>query len=128
VKNIERPTSNIQHPMPVRARARENWMFSVGCSMLDVPKFILLFAIRIYRLVLSPAQFFLFGGNLGCRFTPTCSAYGLEAIREHGAVAGSILTAKRVCRCQPWGDCGHDPVPKAESGKRKAENILEPAH
>ena len=75
---------------------------------------ILIFAIRIYRLVLSPAQLFLFGGHAGCRFTPTCSAFGLEAVQEHGAVVGTVLTAKRICRCHPWGGCGHDPVPKNE--------------
>jgi len=67
-------------------------------------------AIRAYQVTLSPALTFLFGGA-GCRFTPTCSAYALDALREHGAVAGSVLTAKRLCRCHPWGGCGHDPVP-----------------
>lgn len=46
-----------------------------------------------------------------CRFTPTCSAYGLEALRVHGALYGSWLTFKRILRCQPWGGSGYDPVP-----------------
>ena len=71
-------------------------------------------AIRAYQLTLSPLQAFLFGGTGGCRFTPSCSQYALEAVRAHGAVAGSWLAAKRVCRCHPWGRCGHDPVPKTE--------------
>jgi putative membrane protein insertion efficiency factor len=74
---------------------------------------ILIMAVRVYRWTLAPAQIFLFGGGAGCRFTPSCSAYALEAVREHGAVAGSVLAAKRICRCHPWGDCGHDPVPAA---------------
>jgi uncharacterized protein len=73
---------------------------------------ILIFAVRAWRLTLSPAQFFLFGAGAGCRFTPTCSAYALDAIREHGAVNGTTLAAKRICRCHPWSDCGHDPVPE----------------
>ena len=72
----------------------------------------LILAVRVYRLTISPAQVFLFGATGGCRFTPTCSAYALDAVREHGAVSGTILSAKRICRCHPWGGCGHDPVPE----------------
>ena len=72
---------------------------------------ILIFAIRAYRLAISPAQVFLFGPTGGCRFTPTCSEYALDAVRKHGALAGGALAARRICRCHPWGDCGHDPVP-----------------
>jgi uncharacterized protein len=72
---------------------------------------ILIFAVRIYRLTISPAQTFLFGGGVGCRFTPSCSVYAQDAVREHGAVKGTFLATKRICRCHPWADCGHDPVP-----------------
>jgi hypothetical protein len=75
----------------------------------------LILAVRVYRHTISPAQAFLFGQTEGCRFTPTCSQYASEAIRLHGAAAGSMLAAKRLCRCQPWGNCGHDPVPTAET-------------
>jgi hypothetical protein len=85
---------------------------------------ILIFAIRAYRLTISPAQLFLFGPSGGCRFTPTCSAYALDAVQEHGAVAGSFLAAKRICRCHPWGGCGHDPVPKTEKGKLETRKKL----
>jgi len=91
--------------------------------MLNVPKSFLISAIRIYQFTLSPALGFLFGANGGCRYTPTCSVYAVDALREHGAVAGSLLAAKRICRCQPWGGCGHDPVPrknpKAETRRPK---------
>jgi putative membrane protein insertion efficiency factor len=80
---------------------------------------ILVFAIRAYRWTISPAQLFFFGANGGCRFTPTCSQYAVESIRTHGSVAGSVLAVKRICRCHPWGACGHDPVPQ---GKFKIEN------
>jgi putative membrane protein insertion efficiency factor len=53
------------------------------------------------------------GPGSGCRFTPTCSAYFLEAVETHGFVRGSWLGLKRLARCQPWGGAGHDPVPKA---------------
>jgi putative membrane protein insertion efficiency factor len=58
-----------------------------------------------YRYLLSP----LLGPR--CRHLPTCSAYGLEALERHGAVKGSWLTFRRVCRCHPWGTSGYDPVP-----------------
>jgi uncharacterized protein len=73
---------------------------------------ILLILIQLYRWLISPAQVFLFGGGSGCRFTPTCSQYAAEAIRQHGALAGSFMAARRVCRCHPLGGCGYDPVPK----------------
>jgi putative membrane protein insertion efficiency factor len=90
---------------------------------------ILIFAVRVYRLTLSPAQAFLFGPAGGCRFTPTCSQYALEAIRARGALAGSGLAAKRIGRCHPWGGCGHDPVPeKRKAKKAESGNIFHPAH
>lgn len=61
--------------------------------------------VRFYRRFLSPLK------PACCRFTPTCSAYALEALRVHGAVKGSILTIKRILRCQPFGGSGYDPVP-----------------
>jgi hypothetical protein len=75
-------------------------------------QFILIFAVRVYRWVLSPAKTALFGPLGRCRFTPTCSQYALEAVQGHGALRGSWLAARRICRCHPWADCGHDPVPQ----------------
>ena len=85
---------------------------------------ILIFAIRIYRLMISPAQIFFFGPTGGCRFTPTCSQYAMDAIHERGAIAGSWLAAKRICRCHPFGKCGHDPVPKADGRWQVADGKL----
>jgi putative membrane protein insertion efficiency factor len=79
---------------------------------LNLFQHILVFAIRVYRWTISPAQIFFFGPNAGCRFTPTCSQYAIEAIQTRGAIAGIFLAAKRICRCHPFGSCGHDPVPQ----------------
>ena len=46
-----------------------------------------------------------------CRFAPSCSAYAVEALEQHGAIRGGWLAAKRVVRCHPWGGSGYDPVP-----------------
>jgi uncharacterized protein len=73
---------------------------------------ILIGMVRLYRWTLSPAKTFLFGPLGQCRFTPSCSQYALEALKTHGAVTGGWLAVKRVCRCHPWNECGHDPVPK----------------
>jgi putative membrane protein insertion efficiency factor len=83
---------------------------------MNLSRHILISAIRVYRWTISPAQVFLFGPTGGCRFTPTCSQYAVEAVRERGVLTGSALAAKRICRCHPWADCGHDPIPKAETG------------
>lgn len=61
--------------------------------------------IHLYRWFLSP----LLGA--ACRFTPTCSQYGKEAIEKFGPFKGAWLTIKRIGRCHPWGGHGHDPVP-----------------
>lgn len=61
--------------------------------------------IKMYQWIISP----LFPAK--CRFTPTCSHYGLEAFRKHGIFKGFWLTLKRIARCHPWGGQGYDPVP-----------------
>ena len=66
---------------------------------------LLLALIGFYRRFISP----LIGPR--CRFVPTCSAYGLEAIQRHGPWRGSWLTFKRLLRCTPLTPCGCDPVP-----------------
>lgn len=49
-----------------------------------------------------------------CRFVPTCSAYAIGALREHGAIRGGWLALRRVLRCHPWGGSGWDPVPEGK--------------
>jgi putative membrane protein insertion efficiency factor len=79
---------------------------------VNAAQHILIFGVRLYRRVLSPAKIFFFGPAAGCRFEPSCSAYAAQALERHGALAGSWLSLKRLCRCHPWGGCGWDPVPE----------------
>jgi putative membrane protein insertion efficiency factor len=69
--------------------------------------------IRAYRAALSPLM------PNACRFTPSCSAYALEALHQHGPVKGLWLTARRLARCHPltWlgGSSGFDPVPLSKT-------------
>lgn len=62
--------------------------------------------IRLYQRVLSP----LLGPR--CRFYPSCSSYAIEALERHGAMRGSWLAARRLCRCHPLHEGGFDPVPE----------------
>lgn len=67
--------------------------------------YLLLVPVYIYRYTISPLK------PPSCRYTPTCSAYALEAIRKHGPFRGLWLAIKRVLSCHPWGGSGYDPVP-----------------
>lgn len=60
--------------------------------------------IRLYQHLFS-------GRPSPCRYTPSCSAYAIDAIETHGAARGSWLAVRRVSRCHPWGGHGFDPVP-----------------
>jgi len=64
--------------------------------------------IRGYQLTLSPWL------GRACRFTPSCSQYGIDALTTHGTLAGVWLTVRRLLRCHPWCAGGHDPVPDAK--------------
>lgn len=74
-------------------------------ALLQLPQRALIGVVQGYRLLLKPWL-----GN-ACRFEPTCSAYALEALQRHGALAGSALAAGRLLRCHPWCDGGCDPIP-----------------
>jgi putative membrane protein insertion efficiency factor len=77
-------------------------------------KSLLLLLLRAYQLGISP-----FLGQ-SCRFYPSCSSYATEAIRLHGAARGSLLAAKRLCKCQPWHPGGLDPVPEKTPASQDA--------
>ena len=80
-------------------------MSRIQMVVWGLPRNALMGLVKAYRLVLSPWL-----GNT-CRFEPTCSAYSLQALEKHGAIAGATLTLYRLVRCQPWCQGGHDPVP-----------------
>ncbi len=73
--------------------------------VLRIPSLLLMGLVRVYQLLVSP----MFASS--CRFYPSCSAYGLEALRVHGAVRGTWLTVRRLLRCHPWNPGGVDEVP-----------------
>lgn len=61
----------------------------------------------VYRMGIRPS---LLGS---CRFHPTCSAYAIQALQQHGLIPAIILIVWRIVRCHPWGQCGYDPVPSS---------------
>ena len=67
--------------------------------------YIFLLIIKAYKTLISPIL------PPSCRYYPTCSDYGAEAIKKHGPFKGGWLAIKRIGRCHPWGGHGYDPVP-----------------
>jgi uncharacterized protein len=86
---------------------------------------VLLAVIGFYRAAIGPAF------PPACRFTPSCSAYAVEAIEVHGAGRGSWLALRRLLRCHPFHTGGHDPVPlpvvRAESAPHRSTVPARPA-
>lgn len=76
-------------------------------------KLVLMAMIRFYQRAISSHTL------PACRFTPTCSAYALEAIERFGAIKGTGLALWRILRCNPWGGHGYDPVPEKKPRKEK---------
>jgi uncharacterized protein len=74
-------------------------------GVLAVLSFPFIVLIKLYQWIISP----WLGSK--CRYTPTCSHYGIEAFKKYGPLKGFWLTIKRVARCHPWGGHGYDPVP-----------------
>lgn len=76
-------------------------------------KHIIVLFFRFYQKAISPLK------PPSCRFYPTCSNYGIEALQTHGAIKGTILTVYRILRCQPFSKGGYDPVPVKWPSKKK---------
>ena len=74
-------------------------------SLVQLPAKFLILLIRLYQVTLSPYL------GKSCRYVPTCSNYGIEAIGKYGFFKGGWLTFKRILSCNPWGGSGYDPVP-----------------
>ncbi len=83
-------------------------------------KSILIGLIRFYQAAISPYT------PPSCRYTPTCSAYAIEAVERHGVLRGGWLFLRRFGRCHPWGGEGYDPVPPnppPPSGREGPESL-----
>lgn len=80
-------------------------LMSIKLFVLNLFKLLFINLIKIYQRLISP--FF----PSSCKFSPSCSKYGIEAINKHGAIKGLILTVKRILKCNPWSKGGYDPIP-----------------
>ncbi len=80
-------------------------------------KHIMIFIIGIYRKYISPLK------PPSCRFTPTCSAYAIEAFQKRGFFVGLALTVWRILRCNPFSRGGYDPVPEKKARVRRDQRI-----
>ncbi|MEL7645482.1 MAG: membrane protein insertion efficiency factor YidD [Anaerolineaceae bacterium] len=74
--------------------------------LTNIPRIFVLLLIRAYQIIVSPA---LPPGT--CRYYPTCSHYGYQAVYRYGALKGSWMAIKRIVRCNPFNEGGYDPVP-----------------
>lgn len=74
-------------------------------------KKLVILSVLFYKRFLSRPLHALAGPGSGCRFTPSCSTYFIQAVEIHGALKGSLMGIWRILRCNPWGGCGYDPVP-----------------
>ena len=79
-------------------------------------KYVCIWLVRFYQKFLSPLK-----GSPTCRFTPTCSAYAIEAFRKRGFFVGFALTVWRILRCNPFCIPGYDPVPDKKIPKYKRD-------
>lgn len=82
-----------------------NNFVSLSRLVSKIISYFLIGLIRFYQGAISPYL------PSSCRYTPTCSHYGVEALKKHGPLKGGWFTLKRIASCHPWGGSGHDPVP-----------------
>jgi uncharacterized protein len=92
---------HLPHDYPDEPRLRD-----LPRSLFYWPRLLILALIRLYQLTFSKAM-----PPNTCRFYPSCSHYGYQAIYKHGAFKGSFMAAWRVLRCNPFNPGGYDPVP-----------------
>jgi len=94
-------------------------------AVLLVPRNVGVLFLRAYRAVISP----LYGEV--CRYYPSCSAYALGAVQEHGLTIGSALAARRLARCHPWAEGGIDDVPLKRKRRYSVTSfgfVVSPSH
>jgi uncharacterized protein len=80
-----------------------DFLHTAGRFLWRLPRLALVALVRLYQLAISPWL------PSACRFTPSCSAYAIIALREYGFLRGTVLAGWRILRCNPWGGHGHDP-------------------
>lgn len=90
-------------------------------TLFRLPRLLLIGLVRFYQLALSPHL------PASCRYTPTCSQYAVQALREYGALKGTVLAVHRVLRCNPWGGHGYDP-PRWYTEPAPSADPPEPVH
>ncbi len=78
---------------------------SIKLLISNLFKLLIINLIKIYQRFVSP--FF----PSSCKFSPSCSKYGIEAINKYGVLKGSVITIKRILKCNPWSKGGYDPIP-----------------
>ncbi len=78
---------------------------SIKLFISNLFKLLFINIIKIYQRFVSP----YFPSS--CKFSPTCSKYGIDAINKYGVLKGSVLTVKRILKCNPWSKGGYDPIP-----------------
>jgi putative membrane protein insertion efficiency factor len=91
---------------PIDSAAAEPSLRDIPLRLANLPRLLGMALIRGYQLTFSR----LVPGDT-CRFTPTCSHYGYQAVAKHGLLKGSLLATWRILRCQPFNKGGYDPVP-----------------
>lgn len=74
-------------------------------AIFKIPSAVAILLIRFYQRVISPWMM------SSCRYTPSCSEYGIESFKKYGFFKGGWITLKRILSCNPWGGHGYDPVP-----------------
>lgn len=92
---------DLDAPVPPEPRLRD-----LPVRLGNLPRFPLLALIRLYQKTVSRAI-----PSNTCRFVPTCSHYGYQAIYKYGLIRGTLMAIWRVLRCNPWNPGGYDPVP-----------------
>ena len=85
---------------------KESLLKEFKVTLLNFPQFIILVLIRFYQKIISP----MLPGNT-CRFYPSCSHYGYQAVYKYGAIKGLFMAVYRILRCNPFNSGGYDPVP-----------------
>ncbi len=88
-----------------KSEKKTHWFFLPFILISKLLSYIFILLIKIYKFAISPYL------PSACRYTPTCSQYGIEALQKYGIIKGLYLTVRRVISCNPWGGHGHDPVP-----------------